>query len=298
MLLKKIVVAEDDDAIAHMVSMVLGDAGFLCLRASDGEEALNLVRLHTPDLLVLDVMMPRLEGTEVARRIKGDVVLSKTPILMLTALAAVDNKLEGYAAGADAYMTKPFDLREFSAQAKALIRASTRERGRNPTTNLPGSGAVDDQIEAALTEKRDASVVCFEVREFGAYTDEVGFPRAEMMVASLGALMLEQVRSLPQEQVFLGHLGGTDFIAVVPREVVERLVDDVLARFESCYREWLLPDSANAPARALTMSAAVVHLDGLRRNDGGVVSDRIGEAMKAAKEKKGSGYVIWQPDVA
>lgn len=298
MLLKKIVVAEDDDAIAHMVSMVLGDAGFLCLRASDGEEALNLVRLHTPDLLVLDVMMPRLEGTEVARRIKGDVVLSKTPILMLTALAAVDNKLEGYAAGADAYMTKPFDLREFSAQAKALIRASTRERGRNPTTNLPGSGAVDDQIDAALTEKRDASVVCFEVREFGAYTDEVGFPRAEMMVASLGALMLEQVRSLPQEQVFLGHLGGTDFIAVVPREVAERLVDDVLARFEGSYREWLLPDSANAPARALTMSAAVVNLDGLRRNDGGVVSDRIGIAMKAAKEKKGSGYVIWQPDVA
>jgi CheY-like chemotaxis protein len=239
-------------------------------------------------------MMPRLEGTEVARRIKGDVVLSKTPILMLTALAAVDNKLEGYAAGADAYMTKPFDLREFSAQAKALIRASTRERGRNPTTNLPGSGAVDDQIDAALTEKRDASVVCFEVREFGAYTDEVGFPRAEMMVASLGALMLEQVRSVPQE-VFLGHLGGTDFIAVVPRELAERLVDDVLARFESSYRDWLLP---NAPARVLTMSAAVVHLDGLRRNDGKVVSDRIGVAMKAAKEKKGSGYVIWQPDVA
>lgn len=300
MLLKKIVVAEDDDAIAHMVSMVLGDAGFLCLRASDGEEALNLVRLHTPDLLVLDVMMPRLEGTEVARRIKGDVVLSKTPILMLTALAAVDNKLEGYAAGADAYMTKPFDLREFSAQAKALIRASARERGRNPTTNLPGSGAIDDQIEAALTEKRDASVVCFEVREFGAYTDEVGFPRAENMVASLGALMLEQVRSLPQEQqAFLGHLGGTDFIAVVPRGLAERLVDDVLARFEGTYRDWLTPNApASAPDRQLTMSAAVVHLEGLRRNDGGVVSDRIGQAMKKAKEKKGSGYVIWQPDVA
>jgi DNA-binding response OmpR family regulator len=295
MLLKKIVVAEDDDAIAHMVSMALGDAGFLCLRASDGEEALNLVRLHTPDLLVLDVMMPRMDGIEVARRLKGDVVLSKTPILMLTALAAVDNKLEGYAAGADAYMTKPFDLREFSAQAKALVRASTRERGRNPTTNLPGSGAVDDHIEAVLTEKRDASVVCFEVREFGAYTDEVGFAHAESMVASLGALMLEQVRSLPQEQVFLGHLGGADFIAVVPRELAERLVDDVLARFETSYRSWLLPD---APAKTLTMSAAVVHLDGLRRNDGAEVSKRVAKAMKAAKAQKGSGYVVWQPDVA
>jgi DNA-binding response OmpR family regulator len=295
MLLKKIVVAEDDDAIAHMVSMALGDAGFLCLRASDGEEALNLVRLHTPDLLILDVMMPRMDGIEVARRIKGDVVLSKTPILMLTALAAVDNKLEGYAAGADAYMSKPFDLREFSAQAKALIRSSTRERGRNPTTNLPGSGAVDDHIENTLTEKRDASVVCFEVRELGAYTDAVGFSRAETLIASLAALILEQVRALPPEHAFLGHLGGTDFIAVVPREHAERLVEDVLARFDASYRDWLVADT---PIKALTMSAAVVHLDGLRRNDGAVVSDRIGAAMKAAKENKGSGYVIWKPERA
>ena len=87
MLLKKIVIAEDDDAIAHMVSMALGDAGFLCLRARDGDEALKLVKAHDPDLLVLDVMMPRVDGLEVARRLKADVMWSRTPILMLTALA-------------------------------------------------------------------------------------------------------------------------------------------------------------------------------------------------------------------
>ena len=65
MLLKKIVIAEDDDAIAHMVSMALGDAGYLCLRARDGDEALKLVKAHDPDLLVLDVMMPRVDGLEV-----------------------------------------------------------------------------------------------------------------------------------------------------------------------------------------------------------------------------------------
>ena len=64
MLLKKIVVAEDDDAIAHMVSMALGDAGYLCLRARDGDEALRLVKAHDPDLLILDVMMPRVDGLE------------------------------------------------------------------------------------------------------------------------------------------------------------------------------------------------------------------------------------------
>src|SRR5204862_6116529 len=76
MLLKKIVVAEDDDAIAHLVNMALGDAGYLCLRAHDGVEAMNLVRVHAPDLLVLDVMMPRQSGHEVARKVKSDVILS------------------------------------------------------------------------------------------------------------------------------------------------------------------------------------------------------------------------------
>src|ERR1700744_1749533 len=136
MLLKKIVIAEDDDAIAHMVGMALGDAGFLCLRARDGEEALRLVKAHDPDVLVLDVMMPRVDGHEVARRLKADVMWSRTPILMLTALAGVDNEVTGLEAGADAYVSKPFDLREFGARCKASAPATRRRtcRGRARST--------------------------------------------------------------------------------------------------------------------------------------------------------------------
>src|SRR6187549_1811619 len=158
MLLKKIVIAEDDD-VAHMVNMALGDAGFLCLRARDGDEALKLVKAHDPDLLVLDVMMPRVDGFEVARKLKADVMWSRTPILMLTALAGVDSQVQGLEAGADAYMTKPFDLREFNARVKALIRSARRERDRNPTTDLPGSRAIDEQIDSALKSGKPTMVV-------------------------------------------------------------------------------------------------------------------------------------------
>ena len=72
MMLKKIVIAEDDDAIAHMVNMALGDAGFLCLRARDGDEALKLVKAHDPDLLVLDVMMPRIDGHEAPALVRAE----------------------------------------------------------------------------------------------------------------------------------------------------------------------------------------------------------------------------------
>src|SRR5262245_38686976 len=194
MLLKKIVIAEDDDAIAHMVNMALGDAGFLCLRARDGEEALRLVKAHDPDLLVLDVMMPRVDGLEVARRLKSDVMWSRTPILMLTALAGVEQQVQGLDAGADAYMTKPFDLREFNARVKALIRSSRRERDRNPTTDLPGSRAIDEQIDVALKSGKPTAVLHIDVLGFDGFADAIGFGRAEQMVKGLGALIVDAAR--------------------------------------------------------------------------------------------------------
>src|SRR5688572_27854758 len=118
MLLKKIVVAEDDDSIAHLIAAALGDAGFLCLRARDGEEALTLTRREAPDLLILDLMMPRLDGIEVTRRLKADVLASRIPILMLTAMGGVDDRVKGLDAGADDYLGKPFDLRELAARVR------------------------------------------------------------------------------------------------------------------------------------------------------------------------------------
>src|SRR6187549_3858041 len=185
MLLKKIVIAEDDD-VAHMVNMALGDAGFLCLRARDGDEALKLVKAHDPDLLVLDVMMPRVDGLEVARRLKADVMWSRTPILMLTALASTDDQVKGLEAGADAYMSKPFDLREMGARVKALIRAARRERDRSPSTNLPGSRAIDEEIEGALKSGKPTCVIHVDILNFDPYADSIGITHSEDVVKNLG----------------------------------------------------------------------------------------------------------------
>ena len=297
MLLKKIVIAEDDDAIAHMVNMTLGDAGFLCLRANDGEEALNLVRLHTPDLLVLDVMMPRLDGREVARRVKDDVLLSRTPILMLTALSSVDDKVNGIDAGADAYMSKPFDLRELSAQVKALIRASTRERQRNPSTNLPGSGAVEDHILGQLRKGEDITIAHITVREFDEYVELVGFSRAESLTKTLSELVLDKVRAHSPDKPFVGHLGGTDFIAVVTRESTDALIQDVFKAFEDRRDAWDLRENPDAPLSLLAGAADARDLD--EENPAADITRRVTRSLKSAKDSKdGSNYVIWQPENA
>lgn len=288
MLLKKIVIAEDDDAIAHMVNMSLGDAGFLCLRARDGEEALKLVKAHDPDLLVLDVMMPRVDGLEVARRLKADVMWSRTPILMLTALAGIDDQVQGLEAGADAYMAKPFDLREMGARVKALIRSARRERDRNPTTNLPGSRAIDEEIEGALKSGKPTAVIHVDVLGFDAYSDTIGIAVSETTVRELGQWLLESARQASGGGSFIGHIGGSDFIAVLAPENVAPFMQVAEATF--------VTKRSGFPGEpgTLALVAAVVSTEGLTLNGGAdELGRRLGRAMKQAKAKGVTGHVVW-----
>jgi DNA-binding response OmpR family regulator len=288
MLLKKIVVAEDDDAIAHMVSMALGDAGFLCLRAFDGEEALRLVRAHDPDLLILDVMMPRVDGLEVARRLKADVMWSRTPILMLTALAGIDDQVQGLDAGADAYMTKPFDLREFSARVRAMIRSSRRERDRNPTTDLPGSRAIDNHLEELLKSGRPSAVLHIDVLQFDAYQDKIGFARSEDAVRALARLVLDEARQASEGGAFVGHLGGSDFIAVAAASAAEALAARLIEASNTRRVELFPGDSGD-----LAVVIALASTEGLSAQGFDELGRRLGQAMRAAKEAGKAGCVTW-----
>ncbi len=295
MLLKKVVVAEDDDAIAHLVNMALGDAGYLCLRAQDGDEALRLVRAHDPDLLVLDIMMPHTDGLEVARRLKADVMWSRTPILMLTALGTVDNQVEGLEAGADSYMAKPFNLREFAARVKALIRSARRERDRSPTTDLPGSRAIDDHIEEALRTGRLVAAVHLDLLRFDSFADRVGFSRSGDVVRQMSRLILEEARAATGGGAFVGHLGGSDFIAVMSPESAEVLGAKVVAAFEA-QRASVAPEDTD---HRLAITIAIAPTSGLKANDADELGRRLGVAMKEAKRTAADGgssaFILWTP---
>jgi diguanylate cyclase (GGDEF)-like protein len=231
MLLKKLVVAEDDDAVAHLVAATLGDAGFLCLRARDGEEALNLTRTELPDTLVLDVMMPKMDGIEVCRRLKEDVILSRIPILMLTSLAGVDDRVKGLEAGADDYLPKPFDLRELAARVKALIRQSRRERDRNPTTNLPGSQAIDEKVTELLRSKQPFALLYVDIENFRSFADSYGFRRADEVVAHTGNIILQSARAASDLPAFVGHVGGDDFIVICNADVADAMSKEIKETF-------------------------------------------------------------------
>jgi len=125
----KVLVVEDDPAILRGLADNLRFEGYEVFTAQDGEAGARLQRVHRPDLIVLDLMMPRVGGLELCRRLRGEGV--QTPILMLTAKSEEADRVAGLDLGADDYVTKPFSVKELMARIRALLRRA------QPGQNLP-----------------------------------------------------------------------------------------------------------------------------------------------------------------
>jgi two-component system response regulator RpaA len=122
----RILVIDDDPAIAELVAINLEMAGYEVSQAEDGIKGQALALQLLPDLVILDLMLPRVDGFTVCQRLRRDERTADIPILMLTALGQTQNKVEGFNAGADDYLTKPFELEEMLARVRALLRRTDR----------------------------------------------------------------------------------------------------------------------------------------------------------------------------
>jgi len=132
---KKILVADDEKDIVELVAYNLEREGFAVFRASDGRQALEIIRQDKPDLVILDLMMPEIPGTEVCRKVRGAPETANLPIIMLTAKADAVDRILGLEIGADDYLTKPFHVRELVARVRAVLRRSEQR----PDDHLPES---------------------------------------------------------------------------------------------------------------------------------------------------------------
>jgi DNA-binding response OmpR family regulator len=153
-----VLVVDDDDTVANVVIGYLHRAGHRTVRAADGRAALDSIRAHTPDLVVLDLMLPEVDGLEVCRRVRQD--LPNLPIVMLTALSEPDDRIAGLELGADDYVTKPFSPRELALRVDSVLRrTSAQESPAKPTVLTAGTITIDtaarratkNGVELALT---------------------------------------------------------------------------------------------------------------------------------------------------
>ena len=180
---KKVLVVDDDVKTVELVKLYLNRDGYRVITAGDGNEALRLARENHPDLIVLDLMLPGMNGLEVCRILREE---SDVPIIMLTALTTDEDRLKGLELGADDYVTKPFSPRELAARVRAVLRRLPGERG--PEKIEHGALMVDFLKHEAFLDGKPLNLTPIEFKLLGALVKEPGrvFSRAQIIDKALG----------------------------------------------------------------------------------------------------------------
>jgi diguanylate cyclase (GGDEF)-like protein len=233
-----ILVVDDDPDIARFVEVNLRSAGYDVSVASDGEQALEKAASLRPDLVLLDVMMPRIDGFEVAQRLRRNPQTASTSIIMLTAKALSTDKVLGLTAGADDYIIKPFDPIELLARVKGTLRRAKEMRNLSPLTGLPGNIRIQEEIERSVRDERPFSVLYCDLDNFKAYNDQKGFVRGDRLIQGTARIIQDAVVEFAGSEGFVGHVGGDDFVAVVPPESAEDIAKRIVERFDGAIQEF------------------------------------------------------------
>ncbi len=223
-----ILCVDDEPSISGLVRQILLMAGHEVVVAASGPRALELVREREPDLIVLDRSMPGMDGLDVCRALKTNPFLSRIPILMLTALSSIEFKIEGFDAGADDYLGKPFEPRELVARVSSLLRLVAREGDRNPSSGLPGGAAIERDLGSRIARSESFSVVYFDFDHFKPFADTFGFALADTVVRRAGEFLGEMAS---RDGDFVGHIGGDDFLLVCESVRASALAGEGFERF-------------------------------------------------------------------
>jgi len=299
--MSEILFADDDDAFREMTTDVLRSAGFSVRPVSNGRDALAEVRRQAPDLILLDYRMGRPDGLEVCREVRRDARVAHLPVLILTGEGRIEDRLDGFDAGADDYLAKPFDPRELLARVRALLRLSRKALERNPTTGLPGGESIHDEIVRRRDTGEPFAVGYYDLDNFKPFSDRFGFAVADATIQTVGRVLRELGE---RPGVFVGHVGGDDFVLlsesadaaglaryaqdglrtglarILPEEVVRAAGYRAEDR-EGRLRDFPLP----------RLSVAILQVDPARWTTLDHLGERVAEIKARAKRSADSGIV-------
>lgn len=223
-----VLIVDDDDDVARFIEVSLRLENFEVLVASDGADALHKAQELLPNLILLDVMMPGVDGYEVCRRIRGDLRTKHMSIIMLTARSLTADKVVGLSAGADDYIIKPFDPLELVARVKSALRRAREMRAVNPLTQLPGNVQIQDELARLVSSTQRFSLLYIDLDNFKSFNDHYGFLRGDGAIKLLASCVEEAVHRHAAHEGFVGHIGGDDFVAMVHPGVSEAIAKDVI----------------------------------------------------------------------
>lgn len=238
----RVLVVEDDPEVVSFLSKLLIYLDYEVSHVSDGAEALQWLRHELPDVIITDILMPKMDGLHFCRVVRHDPRTCLIPVIMLSARGELQERLEGFRAGADDYIVKPFDVLELKARLESILLRSEREIWCNPISHLPGSPGIEWEVNQRLKKKRPFAFTYIDIDDFKVYNDLYGYHAGDQVIKGLAGLLMEFSITNAFTQAFCGHIGGDDFVFLSTPSYMAVCLPRLLQRFDLAVPSYYSPE--------------------------------------------------------
>ncbi len=229
---ESILIVDDEPHIRRILQFLLDQNGYQVYTAANGQEALQHARAHVPDLILLDLMMPHMDGFEVCNHLRADYRTSQVPIIIVTAKGETGDKVKGFEGGANDYLTKPYDNQELLARVRITLDWSRSQRQANPLTGLPGNRAIEAELQNRIEGNRSFAFLYIDIDNFKAYNDHYGYTKGDESIKFVASIIREATADVGSKDDFIGHIGGDDFCVITNLDTGEAVAEEIVDRFE------------------------------------------------------------------
>ncbi|MBI3152361.1 MAG: response regulator, partial [Chloroflexi bacterium] len=227
----KILIIEDDLDVAEMLNAYFRVQGYEVFTVNWGEDGVRSSQQDHPDLVILDIRLPDIDGYEVARRMRADRRTSDIPIIFLTEKRDRSDRLQGLEIGADDYITKPFDVQELRLRVRNALKRVSQGSLTNPVTGLPEGALVDEKL-SEIIGKDGAALLFVMLDNMDSFREAYGFVASDDVLRAISLMIVNTMREVSRPEDFLGHLSGTDFVLVLPPSNLVALSEKLQGRLD------------------------------------------------------------------
>ena len=229
----RILVVEDDVDISKMLRIYFESQGYEVLVSPRGNEALETCRRKLPNVVVLDIQLPDIDGYEVCRSLRSNTRTSYVPIIFLTQKDERSDRIAGLELGADDYITKPFDIEELKLRVEGSIRRSRQTALTHPVTNLPAGKLIEEQLKQVKDSPDPWMFLYFGIRHVNAFKETVGPIHVNEVLIFLADIMREAIEAHGTMNDFIGQASDNDFIIITTPEVAPNICAMIVRRFDA-----------------------------------------------------------------
>jgi len=226
-------VVEDNADMAVLLETTLRGIGHRVTIVPDGGDAVAQATAMRPDLVLLDSGLPGMTGRDVCRSLRADFTTASAGIIFVTASADNEDIVSGFEAGADDYISKPFQRDELLARVSAVLRRARELRGLSPLTGLPGNFVILREIKDLVESATTFALIYADLDNFKAYNDRYGFLRGDDAISTTARVLCEALETSTGHPRFLGHVGGDDFVMLVAPSDASGVARTVVAKFDA-----------------------------------------------------------------